>query len=47
MGTKIVNNIDDKLWRRFGAFCRMRGLLIGPALNDILKEFLDDNFQIE
>jgi len=43
MGTKLVENLDDEIWRHFTGICKMRGILVGNALTDILKKFIEEN----
>lgn len=38
--TKIVENIDDKVWNTFVAFCKMKGVLVGIELSSVLKDHL-------
>jgi len=40
MATKLVENIDDFVWRRFRAFCVRNSFSTGAALSDILDKFL-------
>ncbi len=37
---KLIKNIDHSTWREFSGHCRANGVLMGHALNDILKDFL-------
>ena len=41
MANKLVENIDDDTWTKFAGFCKMKGLKVGEALNDIIKCYLD------
>ena len=39
MTTKIVENVDDEIWRVFGGYCKIYNKSVGQGLNEILKEF--------
>ena len=40
MGRRVVENLDDNVWRRFAGHCRAEGELIGTKLSKVLKNYL-------
>lgn len=42
MGTKLIKNIDDEVWRQFTGFCKMQNILVGKELTKILKKYLGE-----
>ena len=45
MGHKLIKDLDEKLWRKFVAYCTLKGVKVNKELEDILKEHLDENFE--
>ena len=45
MTHKLVKDLNDELWRRFIAYCALKGIKVNKELEDILKEHLDKNFK--
>ena len=45
MGHKLVKDIDDELWRKFIAYCKLKGVKVNKELEEILKNHLDKNFE--
>lgn len=41
MGNKLIKDMDEETWRRFTAFCKLRGIKVSDELKDILDKFLD------
>jgi len=37
MVVKSVENIDETLWRKFVAKCKIKGVRVGDELNSIMK----------
>ena len=42
MGTKLVENVNDEIWRRFVGYSKMQGKNVGPMLSDVLGELLEN-----
>ena len=45
MTHKLIKDVDDKLWRKFVAYCTLKGVKINKELEEILKEHLGKNFK--
>lgn len=37
---KLIENIDDKVWRQFVGLCKFNGISVGEALTKILKQHI-------
>ena len=37
---KLVKDVDEKIWRKFVAYCILHDVKVGAELNKILKKFL-------
>jgi transcription elongation factor GreA-like protein len=42
MKNKLVKDVDDKLWKRFVAYCILNDVKVGTQLTKILEKFLKD-----
>jgi len=42
MTHKLVDNIDDELWRKFVGYCKIKNHTVGAMVNKIIKEKLDE-----
>ncbi len=40
MGTKLVENIDDDIWRQFVGYCVAKNVKVGDELNTILQQHI-------
>ena len=45
MGHKLVKDLNEKVWRKFIAYCAFKGVKVSKELEEILKEHLDKNFK--
>ncbi|MCH7850623.1 MAG: hypothetical protein IH845_03205 [Nanoarchaeota archaeon] len=45
MGHKLIKDLDEELWRKFVAYCKLKGVKVNKELENILKENLDKNFK--
>jgi len=45
MTHKLIKDINDELWRKFVAYCTLKGVKINKELEEILNEHLDKNFK--
>ena len=45
MGNKLIENIDEKIWREFTGYCKAKGKKVGELLNELLKEYLKDKIK--
>ena len=44
MQNKLIKDIDEEIWRKFVAYCKLKNTKVGDEVNKVLKEFLDKNF---
>ena len=40
MGNKLVKDIDDRTWRMFVGFCKMKNVKVGEGLETAINEYL-------
>lgn len=40
MADKIIREVDSEVWRKFTGYCKMKGVLVGNKLTEILERFL-------
>ena len=45
MVTKLIKNIDNKIWNKFAGYCKAKDKKIGEMLNEILEDFLKDKIK--
>lgn len=45
MTHKLIKDLDDELWRKFVAYCMLKGVKVSKELEEILKKYLDKNFK--
>jgi len=45
MGTKLVKEIDNKVWREFTGYCKAKGEIVGKKLSQVLKDYLKDKIR--
>ena len=45
MSDKLIKNMDEEVWRRFVAFCKLKDIKVNDQLKNILEEFVDKNLQ--
>jgi len=45
MGHKLIKDLNDELWIKFVAYCKIKGVKVNNELENILKEHLDKNFK--
>lgn len=43
MTNKLIKDMDEKTWRRFIAFCKLKNVKVSEQLKDVLEEFLEKN----
>lgn len=43
MANKLIKDMDDEVWRRFVAFCKIKDVNVNVQLKDLLDEFLNKN----
>ena len=39
--TKLIQGMDNELWKRFKVYCVIHDVAMGKMLNNILKDFLN------
>ncbi len=42
---KLVKDIDEKLWRKFVAYCVLNDIKVGDGLNKVLEKYLKGKFK--
>jgi len=45
MATKLIKNLDNKVWTKFAGYCKAKGITIGENLSNILKDYLEDRLK--
>jgi hypothetical protein len=45
MRNKLVKSVDEEVWRRFVAYCKIRDVTVGDELNDVLELHLKKNLK--
>lgn len=40
MGTKLIKNVDDEVWRRFTGQCKVDNELVGKRISRVLDSYL-------
>lgn len=45
MTHKLIKDLNDGLWRKFVAYCTLKGVKVNKELEEILKKHLDKNFK--
>jgi len=40
MATKLVNDVDDSVWRQFAGKCKMENEKVGILLTKLMKDYL-------
>ena len=45
MTHKLIKDLDDKLCRKFVAYCTLKGVRVTKESEEVLKKHLDKNFK--
>ncbi len=45
MGNKLVKDVDEKAWREFTGYCKVKGERVGEKLSQVLKDYLKDKIR--
>ncbi len=45
MTHKLIKDLNDELWRKFVAYCTLKGVKVNKELEEILKKYLNKNFK--
>lgn len=45
MTDKLIKDMNDEIWRKFVAYCTLKGVKVNEELEEILKKHLDKNFK--
>lgn len=43
MKNKLIKDINEKTWRKFIAYCKLKDVKAGKELDKILKDYLKKN----
>jgi len=44
MTNKLIKDIDEEIWRKFVAYCKIKNIKVGKEINHILVDYLKKNF---
>ena len=42
MARKIVNDVNEDIWRMFAGKCKMKNVIIGEELTKVLEKYLEN-----
>ena len=42
MVSKLVENLDEEVWRKFTGICKNKGVFVGNELTRILKTYIQE-----
>lgn len=45
MGNKLIENIDEEIWREFTGYCKAKGKRVSEMLAELLKDYLKDKIK--
>jgi len=45
MAHKLIKDLNDKVWRKFVAYCILKNVKVNKELEKIIREHLDKNFK--
>jgi len=45
MTNKLVKDIDEEIWRKFVAYCKIKGVRVGSELGRVIKKEIDKNLK--
>ena len=45
MTNKLVKDIDEEIWRKFVAYCKIKGVRVGDELGKLIKRDIDKNLR--
>ena len=45
MTNKLIKDIDEEIWRKFVAYCKIKGVKVGNELGGIIKKEIDKNLK--
>ena len=45
MTNKLIKDIDEDVWRKFVAYCKIKGVKVGDELGQIVKKEVDKNLR--
>jgi len=46
MGIQSIRGLDKETWRKFTAYCKLKGVKVGDELNKILENYLKKYFKL-
>jgi len=44
MSHKLIKDVDEEVWRKFIAYCKLKNIKVGDELSEILEDFLSKKF---
>ena len=44
MKSKLIKDLDEEIWRKFVAYCKIKNVKVGKELNKILNDYLKKHF---
>ena len=45
MANKLIKDMDEEIWRKFVAYCKLKNVKVSEELADIIKEHIKKNFE--
>ena len=45
MGNKLIKDIDEATWRKFVAYCKIKGVNVGTELANVIDYYLKKNLK--
>jgi hypothetical protein len=45
MDSQSIRNLDKGIWRKFAAYCKLKGVNVGGELSVVLEDYLKKNFK--
>lgn len=45
MKIQSIRNLDDETWRKFVAYCKLKGVNVGLELSGMLDDYLKKRFK--
>ena len=46
MAHKLIKDVNEETWRKFVAYCKLKGVKVGDELNNILEGYLKKHFRL-
>lgn len=43
MKDKLIKDIDEEIWRKFVAYCKLKNVKVGEEINFVLEDYIKKN----